>query len=125
MRGARRHGACSDCRCGAGRAGIALWHVLSGLLDYSILKRIYFSVPELAAKKRRRYECVGGGGGNPLGRASGRREALLPVGVEKRRPSPFFSLSMTMSMLAPMSLCPSPTFPLSLPRQGFYCYCEL
>jgi hypothetical protein len=42
----------------AGRAGIALWHVLSGLLDYSILKSIYFSVPELAAKKRRRYESV-------------------------------------------------------------------
>jgi hypothetical protein len=39
---------------GAG-AGIALWHVLSGLLDYAILKRIYFSVPELAANKPRRY----------------------------------------------------------------------
>ncbi len=32
--------------------------MLSGLLDYSILKRIYFAVPELAAKKRRRYEWV-------------------------------------------------------------------
>ena len=45
-----------DCSSESGLAGIALWHVLSGLLDYSILKSIYFAVPELSAKKRRRYE---------------------------------------------------------------------